>query len=201
MKKACKGEYGYFKSERLRRFFVSLGILAVPALILITGILYFGTEKNIMTVVAIVGFIPFAMSIVGLIMVFLHKSLPAEEYEKISPHEGTLTVSYELYVTSEKYSTMIDCAAICGNTVVGYVTDKKGNMPFTQDQVQKVLRANGFHVTVNLLDNIDHFTERLDSMNSHADYLRKDLTFTPDPKYPDFSREEMIQHILFQISL
>ncbi len=201
MLKAKKGEFGYFSYERWRRFLVTLILFAIPMLILISGIIYSGSEKNILTVVAIVGLIPFSMSFVSLIMVFLHHSISKEEYDAISPHEGSLTMAYELYVTNEAHSTMVDSIAVCGNTIVGFVTDKKGDMRFTQSYIEKILRANGFHVTVNLMDNLSHYLERLDSMNAHADSLRKDIPYTPDPKYPDYSREELVWHTLLQISL
>ncbi len=200
MQKVSKGEYGYFRYERKRRLLITILSFLLPALIFLAGILIYGSEKSLLTVLALVLVIPFAMAFVSLVMVFTHASIPEEEYREIEEHAGTLTMAYELYVTHEKASTMVDAAAICGNTVVGLVTDKKGDPKFTADYVKKVLRSNGISGSVTLMTDKKHFIERLDSMNDHADSLR-DVKFRPDSRYPDYDLEQTIWMFLVSISL
>ena len=45
------------------------------------------------------------------------------------------------------------------------------------------------------------FLERLDSMNEHKESLRNGIKFTPDERYPDLSREELIKHTILAICL
>ncbi|MDO4803215.1 MAG: hypothetical protein Q4A32_00145 [Lachnospiraceae bacterium] len=201
MKKAGKGEYGYFRSERRKRSVVFVLMLAIPAIFMIIGILLNGTVRNLLTVVACVSLIPCAMSLVSVIMVFLHDSLPEEEYREISAHAGSLLMAFELYVTHEKASTYVDACAICGNNVVGYVSDQKANISFTQEYITKTLRQNGYSVSVNLMSSQDKFIERLDSLNEHAASLREGIADKPDSRYPDYNREEVIWMILTEISL
>ena len=144
MWKSKKGEWGYFRSQKRRRALITVVLFAIPILILVTSWLYFGTRNNIMTIVAMVGLIPASMSMVNLIMFLMRKSLPEEEYREISAHEGGLTVAYELYLTSEKRNALVDCIAICGNEIVGLVTDPKTDKRFAKDHLQKMLRADGF---------------------------------------------------------
>lgn len=200
MQKVSKGEYGYFRYERKRRLLITILSFLLPALIFLAGILIYGSEKSLLTVLALVLVIPFAMAFVSLVMVFTHASIPEEEYREIEEHAGTLTMAYELYVTHEKASTMVDAAAICGNTVVGLVTDKKGDPKFTADYIKKVLRSNGISGSVTLMTDKKHFIERLDSMNDHADSLR-DVKFRPDSRYPDYDLEQTIWMFLVSISL
>lgn len=200
MQKVSKGEYGYFRYERKRRLLITILSFLLPALIFLAGILIYGSEKSLLTVLALVLVIPFAMAFVSLVMVFTHASIPEEEYREIEEHAGTLTMAYELYVTHEKASTMVDAFAICGNTVVGLVTDKKGDPKFTADYVKKVLRSNGISGSVTLMTDKKHFIERLDSMNDHADSLR-DVKFRPDSRYPDYDLEQTIWMFLVSISL
>ena len=142
MKKAGKGQWGYFNSERKRRIIMTAAIFGSALLILITSALYFGTKRNIMTVVSMVCMIPGSMSLVSVIMFAMRHSLPEEEYRILCAHEGNLTVAYELYLTSEKQNALIDCLAICGNEVVGYISDKKTDPRFAADHLQKMLRAD-----------------------------------------------------------
>ena len=200
MQKASKGRFGYFRYERMRRLLLTIITVLLPAAVFVAGIIVYGTEKNLLTVISLVLVIPFAMAFVSLVMVYTHSSIPEEEYREIEEHAGTLTMAYELYVTHETASTMVDAFAICGNTVVGLVTEKKGDPKFTADYIKKVLRSNGIGSSVTLMTDRRHFLERLDSMNEHSESLR-DVKFKPDSRYPDYDLEQTIWMFLTQISL
>ena len=43
--------------------------------------------------------------------------------------------------------------------------------------------------------------ERLDSMNGHREALEEGIKFTPDERYPDLSRNELIKHTILAICL
>ena len=200
MQKATKGQFGYFRYERMRRLLITIITVLFPAAVFVAGIVVYGTERNLLTVIALVLVIPFAMAFVSLVMVYTHSSISEEEYKEIEEHAGTLTMAYELYVTHETASTMVDAFAICGNTVVGLVTEKKGDPKFTADYIKKVLRSNGIGSNVALMTDRKHFLERLDSMNEHSESLR-DVKFKPDSRYPDYDLEQTIWIFLTQISL
>lgn len=200
MQKATKGQFGYFRYERMRRLLITIITVLFPAAVFVAGIIVYGTERNLLTVIALVLVIPFAMAFVSLVMVYTHSSISEEEYKEIEEHAGTLTMAYELYVTHETASTMVDAFAICGNTVVGLVTEKKGDPKFTADYIKKVLRSSGIGSNVALMTDRKHFLERLDSMNEHSESLR-DVKFKPDSRYPDYDLEQTIWIFLTQISL
>ena len=200
MQKATKGQFGYFRYERMRRLLITIITVLFPAAVFVAGIIVYGTERNLLTVIALVLVIPFAMAFVSLVMVYTHSSISEKEYKEIEEHAGTLTMAYELYVTHETASTMVDAFAICGNTVVGLVTEKKGDPKFTADYIKKVLRSNGIGSNVALMTDRKHFLERLDSMNEHSESLR-DVKFKPDSRYPDYDLEQTIWIFLTQISL
>ena len=199
--KASKGERGYFRYERRRRALITAGLLLLPVIILVTGILLTGTTKNLFTVIGLVSMIPFALALTNAVPVFLHKSLPDEEYDAIRAHEGTLLMAYELFVTHSKASTMVDAFAICGGNVVGYVSERSGDPKFTQDYVKRALRSAGHSADVKLMTDLRAFLARMDSLNEHAESIRKDFTYRPDPAYPDYNGEELIWNTLAQISL
>ena len=151
--------------------------------------------------VAMVGLIPASMSMVNLIMFLMRKSLPEEEYREISAHEGSLTVAYELYLTSEKRNALVDCIAICGNEIVGLVTDPKTDKRFAKDHLQKMLRADGFSTSVFMLGDIRKFTERMDSLNAHADELRANVRHRPREGYDGYGHEDLLRHFSLNYSL
>ncbi len=201
MLKSRKGEWGYFRSQRIRRLLITMVLFAIPITILITGALYFGSKRNVMTIVAMIGLIPASMSLVNLIMFLMRRSLPEEEYRTLKAHEGNLTVAYEMYMTSEKQNALIDCLVICGNEVVGLVTDKKTDRRFAKDHLTKMLRADGMQVSVNMLDDIRKFTDRMDTLNARADELRSGIRFTERQGYEGYGREDLIRHFALNYSL
>ena len=201
MKYVAKGSFGYIRSEKRRRAIVAAGLLLIPLIVYIIGLIVSGKKETIVTVVAIVGTLPACRAIVSFIMMAMRKPMRKELYDKIVPHEGTLTTGYELYMTAYDKSALVDALAVCGNTIVGLVTDPKADLRFEEEHITKILRTNGVASKVNLMSDEEKYIERLDSMNAHAESLRGSVRFTPDSRYPDLGLEEFILETLKAISL
>lgn len=199
--KVKKGEFGYFRKEKKRRAIITLILFLIPLAVFAGGCLYFKTRMNIVTILAVVGCLPGCKSMVGLIMALMQKSLAPEVYQKIKNAAGDLTMSYEMYITSYEKSGYVEAFAICGNEVVGYTSDPKTDIGYTASNVQKILRQNGYGVNVKILSDLNPYLERLQSMQSHRESLEKDITFKPDERYPQLSRNELIKHLILAISL
>lgn len=200
-KKTEKGEFGYFKSEKKRRILITAILFAVPLLIFFTAWIYHGTRLTVWTVITVVGCLPACKSLVSMIMILRCRPLDEKLYEQIHRHQGSLTMAYEMYMTFYEKSAYIDAIAVCGNTVVGYSSDKKIDASFMEAEAQKIVRKNGYKVTVKIFTDLKPFLERLDSMNEHKEALEADLKFTPDDRYPDFTRNDMIRHTILAICL
>ncbi|MDO5135166.1 MAG: hypothetical protein Q4D55_03855 [Eubacteriales bacterium] len=196
-----KGEFGYFRREKKRRFFITAILLGVPLFIFVSMWIYLGTRNSIWTVIAIVGCLPGCRSVVSLIMILLRKPMDEELYRQIREHQGGLTMAYEMYMTFYEKSAYIHALAVCGNTVVGYSGDPGIDGAFMAEQAQRLVRKNGYKVDVKILTELRPFLERLDSMNQHQDSLREGIRFTPDERYPDYTREDMIRHVLLNLCI
>ncbi len=110
-------------------------------------------------------------------------------------------MAYEMYMTFYEKSGYLDAVAVCGNTVVGYTSDPRADTAYLAEQSQKIVRKNGYKVDVKILKDLKPYLERLDSMNEHKESLRNGIKFTPDDRYPDLSREELIKHTILAICL
>ena len=75
--KISKGDYGYIRSQKIRRLGRTAALFALAFGIFAVGmILNHGDRKNIYSIVAAVGTIPGAMSLVSTIMMWMrHLSL------------------------------------------------------------------------------------------------------------------------------
>ena len=94
-------------------------------------------------------------------------------------------MAYELYMTFYEKSAYIDAAAVCGNTVVAYSSDPKIDASFMETNSQKIIRKNGYKVTVKIFTDLRPFLERLDSMNDHRESLEEGIKFTPETNWSD----------------
>ena len=200
-KKISKGNFGYFKSEKKRRLIITAILFAVPLFIFFTSWIYFKTRMTVWTVVAVVGCLPACKSMVSLIMILKCRPMDAGLYQKIQEHQGRLDMAYELYMTFYEKSAYIDAVAVCGNTVAAYSSDPKIDASFMETNSQKIIRKNGYKATVKIFTDLRPFLERLDSMNDHKESLEEGIKFTPDEKYPDLSRNELIRQTILAICL
>ena len=200
-KKGKKGCYQYITHEKKMRSLKTAVIFAVAIAILITGILIWDTRENYLTIAAILVCLPAAKQAVSMIMICMYKSMDPDKYHMVEKHKGSLTMSYEMILTNYEKNALVDVFAICGNQVVGYSSSQKIDIKYVEQNTQKILKNNGYGVTVKILKDFNHFIERLDSMNAHEASLRADISFTPDERYPDLSREELIKHTILAISL
>lgn len=200
-KKAGKGDFGYFAASKKKHALYTAILFAVPLFIFASAWLYFKSRMTVWTVITTVGCIPACKEAVTLIMFLMRKPMKRELYEKISSHAGDLIMSYEMFMTFYEKSGYLDAFAICGNQVVGYTSDNKVDTAFLEQEAQKIIRKNGYKVTVKTLKDLRPYLERLDSMNEHMDSIREGIRFTPDEQYPELSREELIKHTILAICL
>lgn len=200
-KKIKKGEIGYFQSEKRKRFLITAILFGIPLLIFFSAWIYHGSRLTIWTVIVVVGCLPACKSLVGLIMMLMRKPMDRNLYGQIHEHQGQLVMAYEMYMTFYEKSGYIDAIAVCGNEVVGFTTDPKADTAFMAAEAQKIIRKNGYKVNVKLLKDLRPFLERLDSMNEHRESLEEGIKFTPDERYPELSRNELIKHTILAICL
>lgn len=200
-KKIQKGDYGYIHSEKIKRSFRTLGLFAIPMFGFIGAFLLLKTTKNIFTVIALVGCLPACRSMVNTIMMLLQKPMEEEHYKQISEHAGDLLMAYEMYLTTYEKSDFVEAFAVCGNHVEGFSSRIKGSPQHVEEHVRKILKNNGYKVNVKVYTNMKQYLERLDYLNSRKEELESNISFKPDDRYPGLERNELLRHVILNISL
>ena len=204
--KIRKGDFGYIQKQKRTRLLRTLACFLLPAAFFTVGmVLNQGDRYNIYTIIALVGCIPACMSLVSMIMMWMQKPMRRELYEEIQPHAGDLLMAYEMYMTTRDISIFVDAAAICGEYVAAY-TDRparRKDLDFMEQHITKTLRANKYKMTVKIFDQKKAFLERLDTLRIRQADLEAAAgrNFTPDEKYSDLTRSELVKHLLLAISL
>lgn len=206
MKRVKKGNYGYIQSQKMIRLLRSVACLILPLGFFITGmILNHGDRKSIYTLVAVVGCIPACMAITSMLMMWMRKPMEEALYKEISEKAGNLTMAYELFLTTYEKNMFLDAVAICGEHVVCYTHENKGNMEVVamQKHVETIVRNNGYKVDVKIFEQKKAFLDRLATLKERqADFeAAANENFVPYDKYPELSRNEVVKHLMMAISL
>lgn len=202
MKKVKKGNFGYISYEKKRRSLVTLILFLIPITIYISGYLYHGTKENILTVVAIVGCLPACRSMVGVIMMMMQKPMKKELYEQAKKAHGDLVGGYELVITGYEHTIPVSAVVVCGDQIVGYTPDGEADAGYLEKHISKIMAANGYtSVKVKIMKEFKQYLQRVSGICEKQEHYREGLSFTPDSRYPDLSRDEVIYHTLLAISL
>lgn len=168
MRTIKKGDYGYVRSQKMVRLFRTLFIfLAAFAVLLIGMALNGGDKKNIYTVIAMVGCIPGALSLVSAIMMWMRKPLNREIYERIEAHAEGLEIDYELYLTTYEINLFLGAIVSCGEYLTAYTPEtgrRNSDIRYMEEHLEKSLRADGYTVTARIFDSEKKFIERLDAL-------------------------------------
>lgn len=202
MKKVKKGNWGYIKYEKKKRTLVTFVLFLIPLVIYATGYIQTKTRLNLFTFVAIMGCLPACKSLVGVIMMMMQKSVPREVYESAREAAGDLVSGYELIFTAYEHTSPVNALIVCGNQIVCYTPDEKTDISYLEKHISKIMAADGFSsVQVKVMGDFKKYLQRVREIAGRAEHYREGIPFTPDERYPDLSRDELIYHTLLAIAL
>ena len=202
MKKVKKGSYGYIRYAKIKTFLITFVLFAIPLVIYVTGYIQTKTRLNLFTFVAILGCLPACKSLVGLIMILMQKSMPEEKYREASAAAKDLVAGYELVFTAYEHTTPVNALVVCGDQLACYTPDEKTDLVYIEKHLSRILTVNGFpSVQPKVMKDFRKYLQRVSEIAGRAEHYREGIEFTPDERYPKLSREELILHTLFAISL
>jgi len=166
MKKIEKGLYGYIRSQKCRRTCFTLISLLVPVIIFIIGLIVNDKRENMFTFVAIMSCLPGCRLAVGMIMMFLQKSISEEAYKKTKESAGVLPQLYEMVFTAYEKTTSVDCLVLGTKSIIGYSSNPKTSPEYIEKHLTEILDANGYKRTVKIFTDFPHFEARIKDMAS-----------------------------------
>ena len=98
--KKKKGEYGYIASQRKWEIAKTAFLFALSLAIYLTGYISTGTNKNLLSIVAVLGCLPASMCAVNMILFLRAKGCPDSLHDEISAHSEGLSQLYDCVFTS-----------------------------------------------------------------------------------------------------
>lgn len=168
MKRVKKGQLGYIKYRRTFHLIASIVLFAMAISLYIAGVKTTGDNKNLLTVVAILGVLPASQSLVTAILGFRAKSCSKELYEKIEKKLDTDMVSiYDLYFTTYDKNYPMNHIVIKNNCLCGLMDTTKHNVQDFEKYLEETFTKNGIKgVSVKVFEHTmqDKYLNRLDEL-------------------------------------
>ncbi len=187
-----KGEAGYIRKQKRFLTFKTVLQFGVVAALLILGLWQTKTRLNLLTIVAILGCLPAAKTLVQLIVIMPFKAISEEKYADLEQKAPALTRSYDMVVTDSKKFMPIESLVILDNTVCAYASSPKVDVNEASRHIKEILMQNHYDkVSVKIFNDYTAYITRAEGMQNMAAVSR------PDTK----KKEEGIKHIILQISL
>ena len=192
MKKVQKGDPGYLDHKKRIEIIRTIIYFGIVAAVFLLGYSQTHTRRNILTVVAILGCLPAAKALVGVITRFSYSSIDRKKADEIRSKTGLLTVCYDMVITSRESIMPVDCIVISGHTIFGYTHYEKVNAEELSKHIRSILAQNQYTgLTVKVLNQYKPFLARIEGLNNIAAVEREDTK----------EKEEAIRGIILNISM
>lgn len=162
---AYKGTKNYINTQKKYVIVRTVLLFALSIALYIIGYVTTKSNKNLLTIVAVVGCLPASKSAVEMIMFLRFKSSPKELMETIDVHIGTLPCVYDMVFTTYDKNFYVDHIAVKGNTVCGFSSSAKTDAELCEKHLMSTLKLDGHkNVSVKIFKDLKKYTERLEQM-------------------------------------
>lgn len=169
--KRQKGEKGYLNWQRKYAAIRTAVLFLLCLAIFLTGYISTGSNKNLLTVVAVLGCLPACRSAVNMIMILKYHGISDADYEKIRQHTGSCAVLANLVFTSYDKNFEIHHMAFKGNSLVGYTANAACDAKACEKHLHGMCAQNRLgDVDIKIFKELPKYVNRLDQMQDLPDY-------------------------------
>lgn len=160
-----KGTYGYIGRQRRWEIIKTVLMFGVSASLYIAGYIATKSNKNLLTLAAVLGCLPASKSAVNMIMFFKAKGCSAELKETVSAAAQGLSERYDLYLTGYAKNFPISHLVMKGKNMVG-ITEQEGfDENACYQHLKPLFAQNGFHdITVKIFQDKGKYLERVKAL-------------------------------------
>ena len=200
MKKCYKGEFGYIKYRRqLGLIRTSAFALSVLALFL-SGLLFFGSSKNHLSIIAALLCLPTGWSAVNLIMFIRAQGCSESAFSQISQVKGGLLVRYDHVITSYDKNYNVSASTVLDKNICCFVEDESFDLSDLEKHIKKMMAQNGYSsYSIKAFNKLDDFCGRLSSLERIRNEKSIDPQAIEDSWVP--GTQETAASVLLSISL
>ena len=183
-----KGAYGYLENRKIYTALRTVLFFLLCVSLYLAGYLTTGTNRNLLTVAAILGCLPACKSAVNFIMFFKARGCSAALHIKTVPYDKSFDTMYDMYFTSYQKNYPISHMALKGGMLCGITEDPSCSCREAEKHLEQMLVQEGIkNVTVNIFSQDDKYVDRLSRLI--------------DMQVEDHKDREGITNLLYDISI
>lgn len=159
-----KGTVGYIKKRKRFQVLYTLLIVLVSLGLFFIGLSVTKTTKNIMTVIAVLGVLPGAKSLVTVIILLPYHSLEQTKADIFLNHcpEGSETYA-DLVFSSTERVMHLDFLCVLGTECIGY-SKETGPVEKIETYFTETMRKRGISVHMKVITKESDFLKRLSAL-------------------------------------
>lgn len=164
-----KGEFGYAKFNKTKTAVITIILFALAIGLYITGYVTTGSNKNLLTVVAVLGMLPASKSAVALIMTMRVNASDEVFKKEIDEHKGSLFVMYDMYFTSYDKNFYINNMVITSDSMICFTDDPKFDEKKFNEHINKHISLEGLKdIFIKAFTDKSAYLRRLDEINNSS---------------------------------
>lgn len=183
-----KGAYGYLANRKVYTALRTVLFFLLCISLYLAGYLTTGTNRNLLTVVAILGCLPACKSAVNFIVFMKAKGCSEQLRKRVQSYDGMFDTMYDMYFTSYQTNYPISHMAFKNQILCGITEDKNCNCRDAEKHLGQMLLQEGIkNITVNIFSQEDKYIDRLSRLY--------------DLEVDDSKRKEDVLSLLYSISL
>ncbi len=183
-----KGAYGYLENRRKYTACRTVFFFLICIGLYIMGIVSTGSNRNLLTIVAVLGCLPACKSAVNFIIFMRAKGCSGALHQKLSAYDEKLETFYDLYFTSYQKNYPISHMALKGGMLCGITESPACGCDEAKKHLEQMLSQEGIkNVVVNIFSQEEPYIDRLGRLL--------------DMKEEDHKNREDIVNLLYAVSL
>ena len=167
LNKYQKGEYEYASYNKKRSWIITVFLYVLSLSIYLMGYISTGSNKNLLTIVAVLGILPASKSLISAIMNSRVKTTDQDTREAIDSVIGNLTGMYNIYLTSYDINFYLVHLVVTSDSLICLSDDKNFDVKRFNEHLEKHMKIDGINnILIKVFDNKEAYTDRLIQLNN-----------------------------------
>lgn len=160
-----KGSFGYIQNRKRFTAVRTVLYFALSISLYVAGYVTTGSNKNLLTIVAVLGCLPSCKSAVNFIIFLRAKGCSQELRDVVKKFDTELTSFYDLYFTSYQKNYQVSHMVLRGNVLCGITESEKCDVNEAQKHLEQMLLQEGIkNMTVKIFSDRRKYIDRLSQL-------------------------------------
>lgn len=160
-----KGCYGYIENRKVVTVLRTLLFVSVSIGLYVMGYVTTGSNKNLLTIIAVLGCLPACKSMVNFILFMRATGCSKALRDEVCAYDEKLTTFYDMYFTSYQKNFPVSHMVLKGNVLCGITESRKCNCNDAEKHLEQMLAQEGIkHLTVKIFSQHDKYIDRLSQL-------------------------------------